>query len=355
MIKKRLRLAGPFQMEKSEPLRGMILRSSLIFLLLALSGCAVKPPEPSPIVVTVPGPDPAPPVDAEPIIEPPPDPRPVAPHVAVVLSESLPAYKSVSTALAAYLEDYKVYDLADGSRLPHETFAAIEESEAELVVAIGLDAAKLAKSFAKVPVIFSQVFNVNENDLVSDEIKGVAVLPPLELLADAWRGMDPNLRNIGAIIGAGHEDLIAEAEQAMKKQGIKFHYAVAQSDRETLYVFNRMIRNIDGFLLFPDNRVLSQAVLSEIMKDAAHHRVQVAVFNESLLGHGATFSASAVDTDIAGKIAIALNEILNGNIDDVAALTPLAEIRFETNPAMVQKFGLDVRGVEIGSSVADAQ
>lgn len=332
-------------MLQSEAQRRTIFKSSLALLLLVLTGCASVLPEP----------DPAPPVDAEQIIEPLPESGTVSPHVAVLLSESLPAYKNVSAELVAYLEDYKVYDLSDGSRSTRETFAAIDESDAELVVAIGLYAAKLAKSFATVPVIFGQVFNVNDSDLISDEMKGVAVLPPLELQAEAWRGMDPNLRNIGAILGAGHEDLIVEAEQAMKIQGFKFQYVVVKSDRETLYQFNRMIPDIDGFLLFPDNRILSPAVLTEILKVAARHQVQVAAFSELLLAHGATFSANSVAADIAGKIAIALNEILDGDIDEVADLASLSEIRIEVNSAMAQRYGLDLGGVEIGDSVADAQ
>ena len=48
-----------------------------------------------------------------------------------------------------------------------------------------------------------------------------------------------------------------------------------------------LIRDIDGFILFPDNRILSRSVLTEMMADANRHRVQVAVFNEPLLEFGA--------------------------------------------------------------------
>ena len=349
-------------MEKSEPVRVTILRSSLIFLVLLMSGCALVFPEPPPPVVTTdPNPDPVPTIEVPPVVEPAPvtaperEPEPVSPHVAVVLSDSVPSYTNVVDELLPYLEEYSVYDLADGSRSPRQAFAAIAESDAQLVVAIGLYAAKVARSFATVPVVFSQVFNVRDNELISDEMKGVAVLPPLDLPVAAWREMDPGVRNIGAILGEGHEDLIAEAEQAMKKRGIKFHYAIAHSDRETLYLFNRLVRDIDGFVLFPDNRVLSRTVLTDIMTDASRHRVQVAVFNEKLLDHGATFSASSVNSNIADKITITLNEVIDGNIDDIEPLTPLSDIRIQTNPAMVQKFGLDLTRVEIGNSVADAQ
>ena len=353
-------------MDKSELLQRIVMRLMLVFLILALSGCALILPEvPSPATTTTsepePAPEPAPPVEAQPAVKPapvvesPPMPKPVSARVAIVLTDSLPAYKNVATELTAYLDDYSIYDLADRNRTPRQIFAVIAKSEVQLVVAIGLQAAKVARTFATAPVIFSQVFNVSENDLPSDTIKGVAVLPPLDLQVEAWRQMDPNIRNIGAILGDGHDDLIAEAEQAMSERGINFHYAIARSDRETLYHFKRLIRDIDGYLLFPDSRILSREVFSEIMGDAARHRIQVAVFNDSLLKHGATFSASSVDSNIADKIALALNEIEKGNIDDIATLTPLSEIRIQTNPAMVEIFGLQVTGVEIGNSVAEAQ
>lgn len=353
-------------MDKAELLRRAMLRSVLVFLLLALSGCALVLPEaPPPAPTTIPEPEAAPetppPVETPPVVEPAPVvestvmPEPVDARVAIVLTDALPAYTNVATELDAWLGDYHSYDLSDRSKSPRQVFAAIEESEAQAVVAIGLNAAKVARSFATVPVIFSQVFNVSENDLVSDNSKGVSVLPPLDLQVDAWRQMDPKIRNIGAILGEGHEDLIAEAEQAMSEHGITFHHAVARSDRETLYHFKRLIRDIDGYLLFPDNRILSREVFGEIMSDAARHRIQVAVFNESLLKHGATFSASAVDSNIAEKIVIALNSIEKGNVDEVASLIPLSEIHIQINPKMVEIFGLQVTGVEIGNSVAEAQ
>jgi ABC-type uncharacterized transport system substrate-binding protein len=353
-------------MDNAELLQRAMLRSVLVFLMLALSGCALLQPEappPAPTTTTEPPPAPEPPPVVEkssaaepaPLSESPAEPERVSAPVAIVLTDSLPAYKNVAAELVAWLDDYSIYDLGNGSRSPRQVFAVIAESEAQLVVAIGLQAAKVARSFATVPVIFSQVFNVNENDLASDKIKGVAALPPLAMQIKAWRQMDPKIRSIGAILGDGHDDLIAEAEQAMSERGIKFHHAIARSDRETLYHFKRLIRDIDGYLLFPDNRILSRKVFTEIMSDAARHRIQVAVFNESLLKHGATFSASSVDSNIADKITIALNEIEKGNIDDVATLTPLSEIRIHTNPAMVEIFGLQVPGVEVGNSVAEAQ
>lgn len=352
-------------MEKSKLLQRLILKLSLL-LLLSLSGCALLNQEPPPpAVVTIPepaaDPEPEPPAVAPPVtesvvtIEPPPQPEAVSSQVAIVLSNSLPAYTKVASALLEYLEDYIVYDLSDRNRSARQVFSAIGDSDARLVVAIGLKAAKVSKSFATVPVIFSQVFNVADSELLSDNVKGVAALPPMELQVQAWQALDPDIRNIGAIVGTGHDDIIAETDHAMQKRGIRLHYAISNSDRETLYLFKRLIRDLDGFLLFPDNRILSRTVLLEMMSEAARHHVQVAVFNDSFLEHGATFSASSVDSDIADNITLALNEILDGNIENVDPLMPLTKIKIQTNPDMVRKFNLTVSDPAVVESVAEAQ
>ena len=359
-------------MDKSVPLQGMIRRSSSLALLLFLSGCSLLAPEPEPappIAEPVPAPQPVPepvieppPVvvvepEPEPEPEPPPPPvqQPIASMVAIVLSDRAPAYANVAAALDEYLEEYEIYDLSDQSLSAKDAFAQIADANAKGIIAIGLAAAKAAKRFATAPVVFSQVFNVAEADLAGDRIKGVSVLPPMSSQISNWRRLDPSIRNVGAILGNGHEDLIAETEAALLDHGVKFHYAVANSDRETLYLFNRMIRDLDGYILFPDNRVLSRTVLDEMMSYASRHRVQVAVFNQSLLNHGAIFSASPVPADIAETIAGVLESMITGEPADVPSLTALSAIEIEENDAIVNRFGLRDERSHASVSVAETQ
>ena len=157
---------------------------------------------------------------------------------------------------------------------------------------------------AEVPVIYCQVFNYRANGLVNENSRGISSLPPLELQIAAWKQIDPKLQSIGAILGEGHEELIAEATRAAAAHDIELHVRTVSSDRETQYVFNRLVSDIDGFWLFPDNRVLSTTVLRYMVDYAARRRVQVAVFNESLLNLGASLSSSAIEADIAQTITI---------------------------------------------------
>jgi len=350
-------------MDVSGPVRMMIARSSMVLLLIILSGCSIfMPAPPQPVVTADPEPAPEPKPTIEPTPERPPivvpepvtpaEPQNIEPLVAVVISDRTPAYVDVSKALDKYLDHYEIYDLSDRSLTPRDAFAAIAETGASAVVAVGLPAALAAKRYSSVHVVVGQVFNVNDNELLSENVKAVAVLPPIDLQMDAWQKLDPTLRNVGAILGPGHDDLIAEADRAMSEKGIKFHYAIAETDRQTLYLFNRLVRDIDGFMLFPDNRILSRNVLAEMMAYASRHRVQVAVFNDTLLEHGAAFSAGSEPSNIAATITRVLDEIITGNFDGVPPVTGLTEIDIRTNPAVLRNLGLISGDTDVTNTVA---
>ena len=70
-----------------------------------------------------------------------------------------------------------------------------------------------------------------------------------------------------------------------------------------------------------------------MMEYASQHRVQVAVFNDSLLSHGALFSASSVPADIAATIVggsrcIPERQLAVGYRPSVK----LSDIEIKTNP-----------------------
>ena len=347
----------------SSPPRATLL---LVVLMTSLSGCAlvtypqtgsgpvIEPqlppdvkPRPAPTVeppVAAPAPPPARPPEAPP--ESPPTPPAVVAEdhrVAVLLSDRTPAFESVANALATRLDLVDIYDLSDKSLTPREIFDAVHAADTDVVVAVGLRATSFARSFEELPVVFSQVFNVDEVDLTVPNVKGVSVLPPLDLQLDAWLELNPNLSSVGAIVGPGHEHLVQEATAAAAEGGVRFQHRVAESDRETLYLFTRLVPDIDGFWLFPDNRVLSADILRQMLEYAKRHRVQVAVFNDALLPLGATISVTSVDDDIAATVIEVAQKLLEGFAEEIPDLSPLSEVRVATPNGAVERVAGDVR------------
>lgn len=332
----------------------------LVALLGGLSGCALLPSANTGSGTVV---EPQLPPDPErppaPVVEPSAstdDSQPPAPpeegsspgvderlRLAVLLSDRTVAFEGVANELAAQLDAIDIYDLTDKSITPREIFDTIRAADTDVVVAVGMRATSFAQTFEDLPVVFAQVFNVAEIDTSPDNVKGVSVIPPLDLQLQAWLEVNPNLSSVGAIVGDGHEPLIAEATQAAEANGVRFQHAVAQSDRETLYMFTRLVPDIDGFLLFPDNRVLSASILRQMLAYASRHRVQVAVFNDALLPLGATISVTSVEEDIARTVLEVARKMHAGNEAEIPDLTPLRKIRVRTPAGAVEQVAGDFR------------
>ena len=309
-------------------------RIATVVAALAISACSTLAPQPektpadeTPEIVTEALVEAAPSPAPKQIIPPPPT---GLPPVAIVLTSSRPAYADVAQELTRLFEDYVLYNLDDDRRPPVSVLRLINDSESRAVLAIGLRAAKSSVAMAGVPVIFSQVFNHQDHDLLRENTRGVAAVPPLDAQLANWKRMDPSLARIGVIIGAGHDDLVAAATLAAERQGIDLQVRVAHSDQETLYIFKRMVRNIDGYWLFPDNRILSARVLQQMLDEANRQNIAVAAPTESMLKIGADISFSTVAADIARTIADIARQIDEGRLEQVEPITALAEIHVAT-------------------------
>ena len=310
-------------------------KGALILVAMLFVGCEtlqppVPPPIEEPIEVTV---------EEPPVVTVAPEPKPEVPEppplppVSIVLSNSQPAYADVARELAGHFENHTIYNLGTDNRPPVSILRIINDSETGAVIAIGLRAAQSSIAMSDHPVVFSQVFNYRHHDLLRDNSRGVAALPPIEAQLAAWKEADPSVKRIGLILGEGHDELITEAEIAAQRHGIDLVVQVSHSDQETLYFFRRMIRDIDGFWLLPDNRVLSSRVLQQMLADAKQRRVPVSVPSDSMLSLGAMISMTTQASDIAATIADVVRMIQGGDINSVPPITQLSEISIKTKGA----------------------
>jgi len=183
-------------------------------------------------------------------------------------------------------------------------------------------------ALANKPVVFSQVFNYQE--LLGENSRGVSAIAPLDAQVAAWKELDPSISRVGVIVGAGHESLVEDARLAAEKHGVELLVHVAGSDQETLFIFKRMIRNIDGFWLFADNRILSPRSLQLMLSTANQQNVPVLVPAESMLAMGADVSIGSVTADIAETITAVVRQIEAGKLQTLPAISQLSEIRVVT-------------------------
>jgi ABC-type uncharacterized transport system substrate-binding protein len=136
-----------------------------------------------------------------------------------------------------------------------------------------------------------------------------------------------------------HADMANEAAAAARSDGIRIDSETSSSDQETLYLFKRLAARVDGFWLFPDNRILSPNVLRELLSYARSHEVGVLVSSDILLSWGALLSASSTPKDVARGVSDVLDRVATGRTAGLPAMTPLTEVRLTINPIVAADLG----------------
>lgn len=167
-------------------------------------------------------------------------------------------------------------------------------------------------------------------------MKGVRAMPPVQEQFRAWRALNPKLRSVGVITGPQQAALLTEAKQAAREHGLTLIAVQVKSDRETLYAFKQFSQRVQGLWLVPDNRVLSSAVLRELMAYAVMEGKQVLAFSQELLSLGALLSMESSPADIASQVLARTRETPAIK----AGMLPLTRAETHVNAMMLRRFGL---------------
>ena len=209
-------------------------------------------------------------------------------RTAVVVSGGIPEYTQiVDRILERGPEGVTIHEVSGQEDDAARVVAEIESAKPDRLIAIGLPAAVVARRVAGMPMIFCQVYNYQDHDLLSATSKGVRFLPPFDLQLEAWRKLAPSLRRIGIVTGPGQEALIGEIREDVARFGVELTVRTVRSDQEALLAFKEIAPEIDGLWLLPDNRILSPDVVREILAYGTRYRKQLAVFGDNLLDMGA--------------------------------------------------------------------
>lgn len=267
---------------------------------------------------------------------------PSSPRVAV-LASPLPAHAELAATLRKTLAaaGYRVEPVEPGRDGSANGPAPHRDELPAFAVAVGAEAAFAARELA-IPTIFCQVFNHDELSGGDAALWGVSAIPPLALQLRTWKRIDPSLGRVGLIVGAGQTALAHDAERAARRAGIALRTATSSSDRETIYHFRRLVREIDGFWLFPDNRILSPTAIHEILTQASAHGVRIVAVNTALPPGAALMTASASEEDIAAAVRDVLNRLVHGDPRDLPRIAPLSAVLVQIDERAAARHGIDV-------------
>jgi putative ABC transport system substrate-binding protein len=265
--------------------------------------------------------------------------------IILLLSDDKPSITGVGQAIQAnYAGKIELYNLGGNRHYDNQLAQAILESETPQVIAVGLQAARLARNkLAGKQVVFCQVLNFEDFDLLTPWMKGISALPSLTKQFSAWKQLDPSLRRIGVITGRNNKYLATEAEVAAKRNGLELVHVEAVSERAVLFAAQELYdKKIQGIWLAPDSSILSQRAVIDLMSFSAKHSLQVLSFSSALLKEGALIS-SAPDFQEIARMAIERlkkwNDAASVPEDDII---PLTGARMIISSTAASRFGLGI-------------
>jgi len=320
------------------------LRLTVLLGIVLLSGCSLIKQAQDPVEPSVSSEPVAEPVIEQPIDTapaPPPEPTPVRNRIVILLSDDVPSYVAIAEQISqrGSQHDFLTINLDRNKSLSTRMLEEVNAFKPDRIVAIGLNAARAGQSYNDVPMVFCQVFNFADYELLSATSNGVKLLPPFSLQFELWKDLSPELQTAGIIIGAGQESLVAEIQNAAAEHNIEVLTRIVKSDKETLFAFKRLTPMIQGFLLLPDNRVLSPRVLRDIASYSKKHGTQIVVFNPQLLQLGADISFSSRNADIAETVLRVIDASAEQQSKRPTRMTALTTLRAEISPEVASKLG----------------
>jgi putative ABC transport system substrate-binding protein len=263
----------------------------------------------------------------------------------LLLSDDKPSITGVAQAIqASYSSKLEIYNLG-GSREKESGIAdVILESPTPHVVAVGLQAALLARNrLPSKQIVFCQVLNFEEFDLITPWMKGISAIPSLSRQFGTWKLLDPSLRRIGIITGRNSRYMIAEAEAAAKRHGLELVHEEAASERAVPFAAQSLYdKKIQGIWLAPDSSILSQRAVLELMSFSAKNKLQVLAFSPALLKEGALISTTPDFQEIARMIIERFKKGSDAGLSKEQGIIPLETAKIIINSNAALRFGLGI-------------
>ncbi|MDH4274376.1 MAG: hypothetical protein OEW08_05000 [Gammaproteobacteria bacterium] len=262
----------------------------------------------------------------------------------VLVSDSKPSMSRVAHAVAD-LHGVQTEIINLGGELTHAEgmVSRLRARETKNIVTIGLLASQLARrNLDNKIVVFCQVLNYEQFDLVTPWMKGVSALPSADSQFAAWRKLDPALQSVGLITGTQMNELVHTSQIAAEKLALRLENRVVSSGREVPSALSQLIGKIQGLWLVPDSSVLSTEVIRDTLTIALRNNIQVLAFTPALLKEGALLSATADEEDIARAVLSQFESLEKKGAFSHSSVITVDRAKIQINDKAAARFNLKV-------------
>ncbi len=228
-------------------------------------------------------------------------------------SEAMAGFKSM---VKANITEYSIPSVSKESK---KMAKAIRSRTPDLILAIGINAALLAKEeFRDIPVVYCMVMYPEKYDFataIRNNLKGISLKISVKDQMVALRSIIPELKRVGIIYNPYNtEHLVKEAENILKNLGVDLVTEKINSGKLVPEAFRKLLnKGIDVYWLTADPTVVTIDSFRFLLVSAFDNNIPLMAYSEKFVEAGALLSLSPDYFSIGKQAAGIANEFLEGS------------------------------------------
>lgn len=237
--------------------------------------------------------------------------------VAIVKSADLTVYNAPVKKFKKYIQEtlgftFKEYNIKGNEKTGKKILKIIKKEKYDLIFTLGIKATLLArKRIKKIPIVFAMVLNSEQYDLKNNNITGISLEIPSNVLFSQFTMIAPNIKKIGVLYhpdssGAAIEKAIIE----LRKLGINLTAEKVFSEDNLPESFNKIASQVDGFWMTADPFIINKKNFKFLLKKTLALKIPFIAYSEPFVNAGALFSLSPDYFTIGSQAGAIVKNIL---------------------------------------------
>lgn len=266
-------------------------------------------------------------------------------EISIITSRDLPIYEQAYEGFKhIYKGEARRYDLQGDLRESEKVVGKIMEQPPDLIVAIGLLAATVAKdNFRKIPIVFCIVVDPERFSLTGENITGVTLSVPVSETLSQIRNLFPDVRTMGVLYDPRKSRFIVEEAYNLEKiLGFSMISQKVSSESDLPDAIRPVLLKSDLLWIIPDSTIITPDSIDYILLNSFEEQIPVITFSEDLVKKGALAALSPDYVSIgeqAGRLALS---ILSGKSPGSLSIQPADKTRLIINQKIAKKLGLSL-------------
>ena len=271
----------------------------------------------------------------------------VALDIAILKSSDIAAYNQAVDGFKAALPpgtnftEYNMQgDIAEGKKQARK----IRASDAELLLAVGLKAAQVAKlEITNTPVVFCMVLDPSKHGLKAPNMTGILLEVPIERQFATLRWALPGSKRLGVLYDPDKTGpMIEEARRRAKELGLGLIARPVTSEKEVPAALRELMPQVDTLWLLPDSTVLTEDSLRFLLGTTLEATIPVIGFSPDLVKSGALIGLSVQYDDLGRQAALLAKSLVNNQGTTSLGLIQPDRLRLSLNLKTGKYLGITI-------------